>query len=577
MAVQGNVPRPGLDFNAERRQVLDNHVDRHRGRRRRGRRGDAPQARPRRLARERLRHRPHPQRRRPGRDHSGRSTRSAPPSSSAPCSSSRPRTSPTSRCSTSPGKGITETYVKQHPVPFAEYIPNRDFFRRFSDKVDLVRADFAAGTGPVLFRVPAAAGGEVVAGPTICFEVAYDDLVRANVDLGANLLLVQTNNATFGYTDESVQQLAISRIRAMEHGRSVVHVSTVGVSALITPDGTVHQPSALFTRTVLSGQLPAAERPDGRDDGGSLAGVCGRSRVRGRPPGRAAPDRPTEPATRIPADSAARRERTAPRMTAPMHRAAAPPTSGAGRRAHPDLQRAREPAAHRRAGARPRCRPSTSWCSTTTRPTAPARSPTSSPAPTPRSTSCTGRASRGSARPTSPGSPGPSTGATTPPSRWTRTARTSPSSCPPCSTPRSTPTSSSARGGSAAARVVNWPMSRTGPQRRRQRLRPGHARHVGPRRDRGLPRLPRVGAARRWTSHSVESQGYWFQVDMTWRAVQGRADRRRGADRVRRARHRRVQDERAHRPGGHAQRHEVVGDASGGPPARSGPVGPVPA
>jgi apolipoprotein N-acyltransferase len=104
--------------------------------------------------------------------------------------------------------------------------------------------------------MPAASGGEVLAGPTICFEVAYDDLVRANVDLGANLLLVQTNNATFGYTDESVQQLAISRIRAMEHGRSVVHVSTVGVSALITPDGTVHQPSALFTRTVLSGQLP---------------------------------------------------------------------------------------------------------------------------------------------------------------------------------------------------------------------------------------------------------------------------------------------------------------------------------
>jgi apolipoprotein N-acyltransferase len=155
-----------------------------------------------------------------------------------------------------PGKGIVQTYVKQHPVPFGEYIPNRDFFRLFSDKVDLVRADFAAGTGPVLFRVPAASGGEILAGPTICFEVAYDDLVRDNVDLGANLLLVQTNNATFGYTDESVQQLAISRIRAMEHGRSIVHVSTVGVSALVSPDGTVHQPSALFTRTVLSGSLP---------------------------------------------------------------------------------------------------------------------------------------------------------------------------------------------------------------------------------------------------------------------------------------------------------------------------------
>jgi len=67
---------------------------------------------------------------------------------------------------------------------------------------------------------------------------------------------VQTNNATFGYTDESEQQLAISRVRAVEHGRSIVHVSTVGVSALITPDGTAHQRTALFTSALLAGDLP---------------------------------------------------------------------------------------------------------------------------------------------------------------------------------------------------------------------------------------------------------------------------------------------------------------------------------
>jgi apolipoprotein N-acyltransferase len=155
-----------------------------------------------------------------------------------------------------PGQGVQAEYVKQHPVPFAEFIPNRDFFRLFSDQVDLVRYGMATGAGPVLFRVPTPEGGQIVAGPSICFEVAYDDLVRSNVELGANLLLVQTNNATFGYSDESVQQLAISRIRAMEHGRSVLHVSTVGVSALISPDGTVHEPSALFTTAVLSGSLP---------------------------------------------------------------------------------------------------------------------------------------------------------------------------------------------------------------------------------------------------------------------------------------------------------------------------------
>ncbi len=86
--------------------------------------------------------------------------------------------------------------------------------------------------------------------------MAYDGLVRDTVDDGANVLLVQTNNATFGYTEESVQQLAISRIRAIEHGRSIVHVSTVGVSALITPDGTARQRSTLFTSALLAADLP---------------------------------------------------------------------------------------------------------------------------------------------------------------------------------------------------------------------------------------------------------------------------------------------------------------------------------
>src|SRR5204862_7125679 len=86
--------------------------------------------------------------------------------------------------------------------------------------------------------------------------VAYDDIVRDTVTAGADLLVVQTNNATFGYTDESVQQLAMSRLRAVEAGRAVVHVSTVGVSGLIQPDGSVVAGSSLFTRAVLSARLP---------------------------------------------------------------------------------------------------------------------------------------------------------------------------------------------------------------------------------------------------------------------------------------------------------------------------------
>lgn len=150
-----------------------------------------------------------------------------------------------------PGVEVPERYVKQHPVPFAEYIPYRSFFRRFSDKVDLVSRDFTSGHAAGGFQVPVAGGKPYWIIPTICFEVAYDDLMRdSTMQPGrtASILAVQTNNATFGYTAESEQQFAISRLRAIEHGRSVVHVSTVGVSGFINPDGTFTDKTTLFTQ-----------------------------------------------------------------------------------------------------------------------------------------------------------------------------------------------------------------------------------------------------------------------------------------------------------------------------------------
>ena len=245
MFVQGNVPRPGLDFNAERRQVLDNHVEQTL-------RGTAGQQRPPSLVVwpenasdiDPLRN-----------PDAGAAIRSAVEGAGAPVLVGAVLREPAPMISNAslfyrPGGGEPERYVKQHPVPFAEYIPYRSFFRNFSDKVDLVSSDFAAGEEPAAFAVPVAGDRPYWVVPTICFEVAYDDLMReATLQPGRreNILVVQTNNATFGYTGESEQQFAISRIRAIEHGRSVVHVSTVGVSAFINPDGTYEAKTALFT------------------------------------------------------------------------------------------------------------------------------------------------------------------------------------------------------------------------------------------------------------------------------------------------------------------------------------------
>ena len=255
MAVQGNVPRAGLDFNAERRQVLDNHVSVTISGVERERAAGAPTP-------DLVVWPENASDIDPTRNPDAAAViQQAVEAAEAPILLGGLLEDPAPQLSNVsllylPGIGLVGRYTKQHPVPFAEYIPNRSFWRIFSTQVDLLSTDMWAGPGPVVFRVPAASGGEVVAGPSICFEVAYDELVRANVDLGANLLVVQTNNATFGFTNESVQQLAISRIRAIEHGRSVVHVSTVGVSALILPDGTLLQPTSLFTPAALAADLP---------------------------------------------------------------------------------------------------------------------------------------------------------------------------------------------------------------------------------------------------------------------------------------------------------------------------------
>ena len=93
----------------------------------------------------------------------------------------------------------------------------------------------------------------------ICFEVAYDGLVNSSVRAGAQLLVVQTNNATFGHSGETYQQLAMSRLRAIEHGRTLVQVATSGKSAIIDPTGrTLASSGALFTPAVLVRTVPLA-------------------------------------------------------------------------------------------------------------------------------------------------------------------------------------------------------------------------------------------------------------------------------------------------------------------------------
>jgi apolipoprotein N-acyltransferase len=146
--------------------------------------------------------------------------------------------------------GPGDRHDKKIVQPFGEYLPMRGFFRLFSDYAD--RAGyFVPGHGDGTIR---AAGTEI--GVATCYEVAFDRAFRDSLHSGAQLLAVPTNNATFGDSEMTYQQLAMSRVRAVEHGRSLVVAATSGVSALIAADGTVRQESALFTPEALVAEVP---------------------------------------------------------------------------------------------------------------------------------------------------------------------------------------------------------------------------------------------------------------------------------------------------------------------------------
>ena len=154
-----------------------------------------------------------------------------------------------------PGRGEVDQYDKKRPVPFGEYVPDRDFFYALSpDLVGLISRGYSFGTRDGIFEVN---GSKV--GILICFEEAIDELPREVVTQGARVLVAQTNNADFGRSDESVQQNAIAKLRAIETGRSLVSVSTVGPSVIFDPKGNVLTIAKSFTPAVVRAKVPLSD------------------------------------------------------------------------------------------------------------------------------------------------------------------------------------------------------------------------------------------------------------------------------------------------------------------------------
>ena len=164
------------------------------------------------------------------------------------------------------GDKTQDVYVKQHLTPFGEYIPLRSLAKKISPLVSQVN-DFSPGNEQKIFTI-----GQARVAPVICFEL-IDDEILAKAAKSSNLLVVQTNSATFGTSAESAQQLSITRIRAIEHSRNVVSVSTTGISAVIDFNGKVLNKTSMGTAEHVFADVGLIEQSSPRDRYGDWASI----------------------------------------------------------------------------------------------------------------------------------------------------------------------------------------------------------------------------------------------------------------------------------------------------------------
>jgi apolipoprotein N-acyltransferase len=161
-------------------------------------------------------------------------------------------------------KASQHVYIKQHLTPFGEYIPLRSLAAKISPFVDDVR-DFSPGNESTIFTVDKAQ-----IAPVICYEL-LDDQILEKAAQSSNLLAVQTNSATFGDSAQSAQQLQITRIRAIEHSRNILSVSTTGYSAVIDYKGKVLQKSDMGAAQHLYAEIGLISSTSPRDKYGDWA------------------------------------------------------------------------------------------------------------------------------------------------------------------------------------------------------------------------------------------------------------------------------------------------------------------
>ena len=149
---------------------------------------------------------------------------------------------------------VVDQYLKQHPVPFGEYIP----FRKYLDwipSLSLVPRDMIKGDGQKIFMV-----NDTKISAVISFEGSFQRYIRNSVLEGAELIVILTNQASYGESGMSDQFILMSMANAISNERPIVHAAITGKSAFIDHNGKVISKTQLFETGTLSETLETRQK-----------------------------------------------------------------------------------------------------------------------------------------------------------------------------------------------------------------------------------------------------------------------------------------------------------------------------
>lgn len=152
-----------------------------------------------------------------------------------------------------PSGEIIGEYLKRHGVPFGEYVPFRKLLQ-FIPQLSAVPNDMQPGDGPVVFPISVPEGSGLF-GSVISFEGAFSREIRSEVTAGAQMVVVATNEASYGRGAASDQLIGMVRMSAASLGVDIVHAAVTGRSTIIRADGSVTRQTDLFKEDLLRGRV----------------------------------------------------------------------------------------------------------------------------------------------------------------------------------------------------------------------------------------------------------------------------------------------------------------------------------